>query len=102
MKKKNGKWKSCAAWPWNIAKEQISNSKYQIINCIFLPLLRVLRFLSRGSCYTFYGSLEWVGRLLAPMNHVLHLITKVGDRRLRCERKVRTPQGNGLANGQAG
>jgi len=52
-------------------------------------------------CYTFIGSLEWVGRLLA-------LLFVISDLRFRFEisdwreRKVRTPEGNGLANRQAG
>jgi hypothetical protein len=42
--------------------------------------------------------LEWVGRLLAP-EEISDFDLKFDAAR---ERKVRTPQGNELANGQAG
>ena len=43
------------------------------------------------------GSLEWVGRSLAEQ-----VVSGFGLRRMPSERKVRTPQGSGLANGQTG
>ena len=50
------------------------------------------------ACYTLNGSLEWVGRLLALLFVISNSIFEI---RVERERKVRTPQGNGLANSQA-
>ena len=69
-------------------------------------LLSAFRSYARHAlCYTAIGSLEWVGRLLAlawysdSWDFKFEVsVSGIGER----ERKVRTPEGNGLANGQAG